>query len=380
MKQRPLAALWIVLTAALALAAGALAQGEVVPYRGSGLQPFSRSGVVQARSGAIDQACRDAVRQAAEAIMAEGAYEGLEETVGQVIVEQWESYVQGFTIVSERTTSSSYQVTLRVGVFYDRLREDLRNLAVNVTEGDAVMVVAVDPGEEGIETWTPFQDGLEARLVEGGAHVLSAGERARVLGSLDLSRAVTGDFRDLSLLARTGGARFVVFGRRMETDPDGCARRFSVVLLNTDGAEAVFSNTYRIESGGRECGYLEEQAGRNVADVVLDSVPRRQAAVEAGPVYTIFLDARGFSSFADIQRVQGAVLAQPGVEGCRLVQVQPGTRAMFAVSYRGSAEQLGLLLQGVGFEGVGLRVEATEAGRVYILVERPGVAPVLPSP
>ena len=358
----------------LILAVSATAQSEVVTYEGEGAHSYKESGLADAKVQAADKAMLDAVERAAKDILSTETFVAFRPVLVAKVFPRWGRFVQGYELKKESFGAGVYTVKLRVRVFSDRLKAEIYRLPEIKAQGRMVLLLTF--GADGHEPIPAFADAMAERITAADRVLAADDVKQGVLDAGGADRAALGDVEQLKESAKLAGCRFVVIGRVLEADDEGCPSRISMVVLDTDQAEPLLDKNYKVNRQPGECAVTAEGAGVSLGDrVVARLVAERPAETDAPEAGTFRVVADGFERFSDLESVRSLLAHQPGIDDCRLAQASTGSVATYVVRFTGSAEELADLLNEKAHADVLIQSGTVDGSRVHVSVHRSFLGP-----
>ena len=333
---------------------------------GSGPAP-SRE-VADARDLALREALRSAVEQTVGRLLPAQRIVRYYPLLGERIFDRSMTYVQDYQIVHETKGPQLYRVTVQTTLHMDRLRQDLQQLGLFLTDAErptVVVLVAEKPGPKAPWVWwwrtsPPEQQSLAFTQAIGrvfssrGLIVLSP---SSLLGKLPQDQTyqepLLGDGPG-SALGKALGARIVVAGEVSHQPAAGgspATATGSLRALRTDSGQLVTQAAATIPvqptpeqpSPGHGFTALAERLGSQLADAILAPVITGGKAAREVTVRVL-----GVRSYGDLLRIKEYLQEAPGVTRVDQVQLQ-GAQGSVTVVFSGGIEEVGRALQGRDF-------------------------------
>ena len=333
---------------------------------GSGPAP-SRE-VADARDLALREALRSAVEQTVGRLLPAQRIVRYYPLLGERIFDRSMTYVQDYQIVHETKGPQLYRVTVQTTLHMDRLRQDLQQLGLFLTDAErptVVVLVAEKPGPKAPWVWwwrtsPPEQQSLAFTQAIGrvfssrGLIVLSP---SSLLGKLPQDQTyqepLLGDGPG-SALGKALGARIVVAGEVSHQPAAGgspATATGSLRALRTDSGQLVTQAAATIPvqptpeqpSPGHGFTALAERLGSQLADAILAPVITGAKAAREVTVRVL-----GVRSYGDLLRIKEYLQEAPGVTRVDQVQLQ-GAQGSVTVVFSGGIEEVGRALQGRDF-------------------------------
>lgn len=333
---------------------------------GSGPAP-SRE-VADARDLALREALRSAVEQTVGRLLPAQRIVRYYPLLGERIFDRSMTYVQDYQIVHETKGPQLYRVTVQTTLHMDRLRQDLQQLGLFLTDAErptVVVLVAEKPGPKAPWVWwwrtsPPEQQSLAFTQAIGrvfssrGLIVLSP---SSLLGKLPQDQTyqepLLGDGPG-SALGKALGARIVVAGEVSHQPAAGgspATATGSLRALRTDSGQLVTQAAATIPvqptpeqpSPGHGFTALAERLGSQLADAILAPVITGGKAAREVTVRVL-----GVRSYGDLLRIKEYLQEAPGVTRVDQVQLQ-GAQGSVTVVFSGEIEEVGRALQGRDF-------------------------------
>jgi hypothetical protein len=333
---------------------------------GSGPAP-SRE-VTDARDLALREAVRSAVEQAVGRLLPAQRIVRYYPLLGERIFDRSMTYVQDYQIVHETRGPQLYRVTVQTTLYMDRLRQDLQQLGLFLTDAErptVVVLVAEKPGPKAPWVWwwrtsPPEQQNLAFTQAIGrvfssrGVVVLSP---SSLLGKLPQDQTyqepLLGDGPG-SALGKALGAQIVVAGEVSHQPAAGgspATATGSLRALRTDSGQLVtqaaatipVQSTPEQPSPGHGFTALAERLGTQLADAILVPVVTGGKAAREVTVRVL-----GVRSYGDLLRIKEYLQEAPGVTRVDQVQLQ-GAQGSVTVVFSGEIEEVGRALQGRDF-------------------------------
>jgi hypothetical protein len=333
---------------------------------GSGPAP-SRE-VTDARDLALREAVRSAVEQAVGRLLPAQRIVRYYPLLGERIFDRSMTYVQDYQIVHETKGPQLYRVTVQTTLYMDRLRQDLQQLGLFLTDAErptVVVLVAEKPGPKAPWVWwwrtsPPEQQNLAFTQAIGrvfssrGVVVLSP---SSLLGKLPQDQTyqepLLGDGPG-SALGKALGAQIVVAGEVSHQPAAGgspATATGSLRALRTDSGQLVtqaaatipVQSTPEQPSPGHGFTALAERLGTQLADAILVPVVTGGKAAREVTVRVL-----GVRSYGDLLRIKEYLQEAPGVTRVDQVQLQ-GAQGSVTVVFSGEIEEVGRALQGRDF-------------------------------
>lgn len=333
---------------------------------GSGPAP-SRE-VADARDLALREALRSAVEQAVGRLLPAQRIVRYYPLLGERIFDRSMTYVQDYQIVHETKGPQLCRVTVQTTLHMDRLRQDLQQLGLFLTDAErptVVVLVAEKPGPKAPWVWwwrtsPPEQQGLAFTQAIGrvfsarGLVVLSP---SSLLDKLPQDQTyqepLLGDGPG-SALGKALGARIVVAGEVSHQPAAGgspATASGSLRALRSDSGQLVTQAAATIPvqptpeqpSPGHGFTALAERLGSQLADAILAPVITGGKAAREVTVRVL-----GVRSYGDLLRIKEYLQEAPGVTRVDQVQLQ-GAQGSVTVVFSGGIEEVGRALQGRDF-------------------------------
>jgi len=334
----------------------------------TGTGPAPSREVADARDLALREALRSAVEQAVGRILPIQRIVRYYPLLGERILDRSMTYVQDYQIVHEMKGPQFYRVTVQTTLYMDRLRQDLQQLGLFLTDAErptVVVLVAEKPGPKAPWLWwwrtsPPEQQTLAFTQAIGrvfssrGALILSP---SSLLGKLPQDQAyqepLLGD-GPASALGKALGARIVVVGEVSHQPAAGgspATATGSLRALSTDTGQLLISAAATIPvqpspeqpSPGHGFTALAERLGTQLADAILASVVTGGKTAREVTVRVL-----GVRSYGDLLRIKEFLQEAPGVTRVNQIQLQ-GAQGSVTVVSSGGAEEVGRALQGRDF-------------------------------
>jgi hypothetical protein len=333
---------------------------------GSGPAP-SRE-VADARDLALREALRSAVEEAVGRLLPAQRIVRYYPLLAEGILDRSMTYVQDYQIVHEVKGPQLYRVTVQTTLYFDRLRQDLRQLGLLLTEAErptVVLLVAEKPGPRAPWLWwwrtsPPEQQSLAFTQAIGrvfssrGVVVLSP---SSLLAKLPQDQAyqepLLGDGTACAL-GKALGARIVVVGEVSHqpaaggspATATGSLRALSAdtgQLLTPAAATIPVQPTAEQPSPGHGFAALAERLGPQLVDAMLASVVAGGKTAREVTVRVV-----GVRNYGELLRIKEFLQETPGVTRVDQIQLQ-GAQGSVIVVFSGEAETVGRALKGRDF-------------------------------
>jgi hypothetical protein len=334
----------------------------------TGTGPAPSRDVADARDLALREALRSAVEQAVGKLLPVQRIVRYYPLLGERILDRSMTYVQDYQIVHETKGPQLYRVTVQTTLYMDRLRHDLQQLGLFLTDTErptVVVLVAEKLGPKAPWLWwwrisPPEQQSLAFTQAIGrvfssrGLVVLSP---SSLLGKLPQDQTyqepLLGDGPG-SALGKALGARIVVAGEVSHQPAAGgspATATGTLRALRTDTGELVTQAAATIPvqptpeqpTPGHGFSALAERLGTQLVDAIVASVVTGGQAAREVTVRVL-----GVRSYGELLRIKEYLQEAPGVTRVDQVQLK-GAQGSVTVVFSGGAEEMGRALQGRDF-------------------------------
>jgi hypothetical protein len=333
---------------------------------GSGPAP-SRE-VADARDLALREALRSAVEQAVGRLLPAQRIVRYYPLLGERIFDRSMTYVQDYQIVHETKGPQLYRVTVQTTLHMDRLRQDLQQLGLFLSDTErptVVVLVAEKLGPKAPWLWwwrtsppepqsLAFTQAIGRVFSSRGLLVLSPSSFLEKLPQdQTYQEPLLGDGPG-SALGKALGARIVVVGEVSHQPAAGgspATAAGSLRALRTDSGQLVTraATTIPVQptpeqpSPGHGFTALAERLGTQLADAILAPVVTGGKAAREVTVRIL-----GVRSYGDLLRIKEYLQEAPGVTRVDQVQLKAAQGSVTVVC-SGGAEEVGRALQGRDF-------------------------------
>jgi len=334
----------------------------------TGTGPAPSREVADARDLALREALRSAVEQAVGRLLPVQRIVRYYPLLSERILDRSMTYVQDYQIVHETKSPQLYRVTVQTTLYMDRVRHDLQQLGLFLTDTErptVVVLVAEKAGPKAPWLWwwrtsPPEQQSLAFTQAIGrvfssrGLVVLSP---SSLLGKLPQDQTyqepLLGDAPG-SALGKALGARIVVAGEVSHQPAAGgspATATGTLRALRTDTGQLVTQAAVTIPvqptpeqpTPGHGFSALAERLGTQLVDAILASVVTEGKAAREVTVRVL-----GVRNYGELLRIKEYLQEAPGVTRVDQVQLK-GAQGSVTVVLSGRAEEVGRALQGRDF-------------------------------
>jgi len=351
----------------------------------TGTGPVPSREVADARDLALREALRSAVEQALGRLLPVQRFVRYYPLLNEQILDRSMTYVQDYQIVHETKGPQLYRVTVQTTLYMDRLRQDLQQLGLFLTDAErpsVLVLVAEKPGPKAPWLWwwrtsppeqqsLAFTQAIGRVLSSRGLVVLSP---ASLLGNLPQDQTYQEPLLadgPAAALGKALGARIVVAGEVSHqpaaagspATAAGSLRALSTStgqLVTRAAATMPVQPTPEQPSPGHGFTALAERLGTQLADAILAPVVTGGKAAREVTVRVL-----GVRSYGELLRIKEYLQEAPGVTRVDQVQLQ-GAQGSVTVVSSGGAEEVGRALQGRDFGAFATRTDSV--GEDFITV------------